>query len=806
MHNVASAWLQGSHATLFEEAGATVCRLAPSSVAGRQAVTVRRGFVSEPGITNMARPSDLQLPPPTDWQKFERWMADLFQAEWKSPATLHGRTGQPQHGVDVFGRPNGGDDVHGVQCKRKEMFADDTITVEELVEEVEKAKSFEPALSHFILAVAGRRDGKVQRAAEKLTLENRAVGGFSVQVMFWEDVQRLYDRHRDVIEEHYRELFERLAARPIQPLHQLPAAAADFTGRSDELREMLAAVGEGGLTISGLRGMGGVGKTALALVVAHELAAQYDEAQIFLDLMGTSATPLTAARAMAHVIHAFEPEARLPDDEAHLAPLYRSVLHGKRALLLMDNAAGPEQVAPLIPPPGCLLVVTSRAHFTLPGLRTWNLDALPEADAEELLKRICPRIGDAAAELAALCGRLPLALRMAASSLVERPNLAVEEFVHRLGKARGRLNLVEASLAMSYDLLAADLKRRWRVVGVFPADFDAAAAAAVWEIPMETAHESLAELLRRSLLEFDEATQQYRLHDLLRDLARDRTGREESEVAARRHARHYLTVLREAESSYKLGGEAIRKGLDLFDRERTNIEAGRAWAVARAEDDPEADRLCTDYPDWGTYVLHVRLPPRQQITWRTAALAAAKRLKDRLAEGRHLGNRGLAHHDMGEYRQAIEFYEEFLAITREIGDRHYEGLMLGNLGDAWGCLGEYRRAIQFLEEALKIDREIGNRRYEGTALEALGNAYVSLGKHRRAIECHEKSLAIARDTGDRFREGAALYSMARALWKTGKRPAAVACAEAALRIKEVMDDRWSDDVRRMLARWRKEMA
>jgi Cdc6-like AAA superfamily ATPase len=143
-------------------------------------------------------------------------------------------------------------------------------------------------------------------------------------------------------------------------LHQLPPPPGDFTGRTAELEELMQAIERGGVTISGLRGMGGIGKTALALKLAAELRERYPDAQIYLDLKGTSEKPLTTAEAMAHVVRAYHPTAKLPDDEAELAGLYRSVLDGQRALLLMDNAANAAQVAPLAPPASCVLLVTSR--------------------------------------------------------------------------------------------------------------------------------------------------------------------------------------------------------------------------------------------------------------------------------------------------------------------------------------------------------------------------------------------------------------------------------------------------------------
>src|SRR5678809_280454 len=163
--------------------------------------------------------------------------------------------------------------------------------------------------------------------------------------------------------------------------------------------------------------------------------------------------------------------------------IYRTVLYDKRALLLFDNARDRAQVAPLVPPGGSVMIVTSRQAFHLPGLCARNLDELDPADAIALLRRNAPRLtlGEAA-ELAGLCGRLPLALCLAGSALAEQEDLDTEEYIERLRGAKERLGLVEGSLSLSFALLDARLQAFWCCLGVFARDFDREAAAAVGEL------------------------------------------------------------------------------------------------------------------------------------------------------------------------------------------------------------------------------------------------------------------------------------------------------------------------------------
>jgi tetratricopeptide (TPR) repeat protein len=557
---------------------------------------------------------------------------------------------------------------------------------------------------------------------------------------------------------------------PVPALHQLPQPPRDFTGRADELAELLNAVQTSGVTISGLRGMGGVGKTALALKLAEQLTPRYPDAQFYLDLRGASAKPLTPAEVMAHIVHAYDTTAKLPEAENELRALYNTKLHGQRALLLLDNAAGSDQVEALTPPSTCLMIVTSRQHFTLPGLYARDLDALPAPDARALLLKIAPRIGDHAEEIARLCGYLPQALRLAASALAERGDLAVGMYIRRLTDATQRLTLtkMDASLSLSYDLLGAALQAQWRGLAVFPADFDAAAAAAVWALDEDPAQDALSELVRYSLVEYRAVAGseqgRYHLHDLARLFADRLLSEGERTAAQYHHAVHYAAVLRAANDLYKQGGDSILRGLALYDGEQLNIKQGQTWAAAHAEKDDATARLCSDYPDAGIHVLSLRLHNRECIQWLLDALAAARQLHHRDSEGASLINLGSAYADLGDIHKAIEIYEQSLVIAREIDDRHSEGNALGGLGMAYFDLGDAHKAIEFYEQWLVIIHENGDMREEGHALDSLGNAYLTLGNIHKAIELYEQSLVIAHEFGDRHGEGNALGNLGNAYW------------------------------------------
>ncbi|MBL8203184.1 MAG: tetratricopeptide repeat protein [Blastocatellia bacterium] len=628
------------------------------------------------------------------------------------------------------------------------------------------------------------------------------------------------------------------------PIHQLPAAS-ELIGRDNEIKELLAQIEHSSITISAsVQGQGGVGKTALALVLANRLKAKYSDAQFFLDLQGVT-NPLTPAQAMAHVIRSYDLEAKLPDDEALLTAKYRSVLHEKKALLLWDNARDKAQIEPLQPPEGCVMIVTSRQQFALPWLHTKALKVLPRDQSIALLCKLAARIGEIADRIAELCGDLPFALTLAASAIAETPNLTVARYVERLVAQRLQtLDGIAASLRLSYELLSEAQKERWRVLSVFPATFDEAATAAVWDIEADDACDVLSELIKFSLVEFDDQKQRYHLHDLAREFARECLNDTERALFSLRHATHYCAVLGKAGKLYRQGHSAVTQGLNIYDQEDENILLGQRWAALHRKQSRQAAQLCIDYANSGAFVIQLRLHPRKRILWLTAALAAAKHLHARSDEGFLLNNLGISYKEnseflnaidcyeqrlvlaredgdlkgegktlanlgsiylmSGEPEKAISYYEPRLAIARQVADYRGEGIALCNLGNAYRELDEYDSAIKFYAEGLRVFQEIGDLRGENQAMGNLGSTYFLLGHPDKSIEFYDQTIPVFQTLGDLNGEATAWWNRSLSLDKLGNREEALANAEIALKIYLETEAPNAEKVRRKLAEWRNE--
>jgi tetratricopeptide (TPR) repeat protein len=597
----------------------------------------------------------------------------------------------------------------------------------------------------------------------------------------------------------------------------LPPVPPAFTGREQELQDLetaLAKQGNIGAAISasgaGIQGMGGVGKTALAAVLAHRLKHKYPDAQICLNLRAfdpTGRQPMPPVEAMQSIIHAFQPERKLPETAEDLVRHYICVLNeAGRVLLFLDNAANAEQIKPLVPPSNCLLLVTSRNQFSLPGLETRNIDCLPPEKSRELLLKLAPRLKGYETTAAELCGHLPLALEVFAGAINNKSLTSVPELLERLRTKQEKLDAVDAAFQVSYDQLGGQLQKRWRLLAVFSASFGLRAAAAVWDeglgrdaLPrvqadqqvgptdsLNSARDAMQMLVNANLVERNETTQRFHLHDLVREFCNSKLSDQECDAAMMRYAMHYTTVGAESHQLYLKGGENVV-------RERAHIEAAFEWLSPRRDEASAA--LLVSLVDAVVYTgQSLRFHPRQRIRWLEGQREAARITKNRQAEGNALGNLGNAYMNLGVPRKAIEFYEKRLVIAREIGDRPGEGNALGNLGVAYKNLGEPRKAIEFYEQQLVITREISDRRGEGNALGNLGLAYADLGDPRKAIEFYEQALAIHREIGDRRGEGNALGNLGNAYADLGEPRKAIEFYEQALAIDREIGDRHGEGV------------
>ena len=343
----------------------------------------------------------------------------------------------------------------------------------------------------------------------------------------------------------------------------IPRPVADFTGRTADIETLLAHLTSATVPIAVITGMGGIGKTQLAFAVAQRLSDAYPD-QLMFELQ-PGGVPLTPEALLGRVIHAFQPELKLPEAAGELQGLYRSLLAGRRGLLLFDNAAHGGQVGPLMPPPaGWAAIVTSRSRFALDGGCLHDVELLPMEEAISLLQRMLSDGGrhdtDAAglARLAERCVRLPLALRLAAGYLTgtKRP---LETYLAALDRARLKYlkdpgqdpegkQSVRAVLGLSVERLsqeAGELARRWNDLAVFAAPFDVAAAGAVWQVGEDDAQDALDMLCQRSLVEQDAGL--YSLHDLLREIALEEPPADE--------VNHHAPRTPHADSSTTPGGD-----------------------------------------------------------------------------------------------------------------------------------------------------------------------------------------------------------------------------------------------------------
>ncbi len=540
--------------------------------------------------------------------------------------------------------------------------------------------------------------------------------------------------------------------------HELKPPLADFVGRKADIDRLKEALNPTETTkIVGLSGMGGVGKTALAFVVAEELCADYPDAQLLIELQSMRHTPLDLARALMRCLEVLgENKYKLTDDINELSKRYRNILSGKRCLIMLDDAANESQVRPFIPPSGCALLVTSHKKLAVPGITHVPLKPLEASDSHNLIKNIAKDIlDDDAEQIASLCGHLPLALRAAASLLSVTADLEPANYISELWNEQARLKTldrdaesleigVEATFNVSYERLSEEAKRIFRHLSIFPATFDRKAQEAIC---VDNSAEHLSDLVRLSLVFFDDRPSRYYLHQLVRIYTGQWLLPNERQAGSQRHASHYLHVAYKIDELYE-DETTAKAGLELFDLEWINLKAGGTWTTEQLEGNTEAAIDYIHYADKLKHLLYLRRHPREQIKWFESAVTASRQLQLRVTEGRYLCHLGTAY-SLIQPQKAVEYYQQAIHIAGEITDPIGRGNALGGLGNAYAMVGQDRLAIKYYEQCLLQLDELNDERGLGRTLTNLGNIYANLGESRDAVEFYKLALEIATEIEDR---------------------------------------------------------
>ncbi|HEX6718234.1 MAG TPA: tetratricopeptide repeat protein [Pyrinomonadaceae bacterium] len=575
---------------------------------------------------------------------------------------------------------------------------------------------------------------------------------------------------------------------------QLERPPGDFVGRQQEIALIKKALApSANAKIAGVSGMGGVGKTALALFVADELRADYPHAQLYVQLKSMRNEPLDLAEALTRCLESLgEKRQELPDNIDGLSIQYRNCLSGKRALVVLDDVASEAQVRAFLPPPECALIVTSHKRLAVPGITQIPLKPLDVPDASKLLTLIAKRgTVDEIEQIVNLCGRLPIAVRAAGSLLDVEMDIEPGHYVDQLRKEQARLEEldragsleigVEATFNISYRRLNEEAQRIFRNLSIFPATFDRKADEVVCA---DNSGTQLSDLTRLSLVVYDEKTSRYHLHDLVRIYAAQLLQQHERSSGLRRHALHYLDVAQNLAALYE---HEDNSGLELFDMEWMNLQAARIWTTEHYVADAEAAHTGMRYVDALKQLLHLRRSPQEQIKWMDLAVAASRQLGQRLKEGRYLCDLGTAY-SLKQPQEAITHFQQAIEIAVESKDLVGKGNALGGLGNAYASIGEDAMAIQCYEQCLHLLSELSDQRGSARTLTHLGNIYAGRGESRVAIEFYEQALEIARFIGDRRGEATALCNLGEEKVNFEENVAAIDAYQKALLLMNETDD------------------
>jgi tetratricopeptide (TPR) repeat protein len=606
---------------------------------------------------------------------------------------------------------------------------------------------------------------------------------------------------------------------------QLPRETGGFIGRAAEVERLLAmAPGpqrETAVVISSIDGMAGVGKTALAVYAAHRMAGRFPDGQLFINLHGftRNVAPVEPAEALDRLLRILGiPGERIPADLDDRAALWRTVLAGQRMLIVLDNAATEAQVEPLLPgEPGSLALVTSRHRLAaLEATHTISLDTLPTADAVALFAATIGQpqlatessIGEVLVEAVELCGRLPLAIRIAAARLQGRPATAVAELVAQLRDEELRPaalsdlaeggRSVTAALELSYQRLAVGVQRIYRLLGIHPGpELDSYAAAALAGSTLGEARQWLDRLLDAHLLQ-EPTGGRYGFHDLVRGHAA-RTAAiadpdSDRQTALDRLLDHYLhTAAAAMDVAYPYerqrrpqvtSGRAVcpdlpnaASALGWLNAELANLLATARYAAQHGP--PE-------YPLHLSRILHRHLRTSGRYddaeTLHRQALTTARATGHHVGELSALSGLGDIHRLRGRFEQAVGCYQEALQIAHSINHPASELDILGGLGHVHRLRGRFEQAVGCYQEALQIAHSINHPAGELDVLGGLGDVHLRQGRHFQATDCYQQALQIARSIDHRAGEQAALSGLGGIYWLQSKFAKAAHCYQLALQI------------------------
>ncbi|MEU0929526.1 ATP-binding protein [Streptomyces malaysiensis] len=573
---------------------------------------------------------------------------------------------------------------------------------------------------------------------------------------------------------------------------QLPGDVSGFVGRAVELAELAALLPEGGevprgsVSVVVIAGTAGVGKTSLAVRLAHQVSGRFPHGQLFVNLRGYDAgPPLAPAAVLERFLRALGvPVSAIPPGLEERAELYRSLLAGKRVLVVLDNAATVGQVRPLLPgTAGCLTVVTSRHRLSglsvRDGARRITLDVLTEGESTDLINTATRgyRTGDdpvQIAELARLCARLPLALRIAAERAATHPLDTLPQLTAQLrdestlwealsSPDQEEADAVRTVFAWSYRTLPPPAARLFRLLGLHPGpDFSVPATAALTGQQPREAH-GLLDLLAGAHLIQATGPERYQFHDLLRAYATDQASQEETpedqHAALKRVADWYLDTAEAA----RLAAQTIYPSVlplersrpasvPAFDGQRDALawhhsEQANLLAVVRTAAQAGLDEIAWQLP--GT--LHGLHSARGAFDdWQAMAhigLEAARRLGDQRAQALMHDTLGTASKESGHLAQAAEHHRAALDLYTHIGDQAGVAESANGLGLVHSWRHEPAAGRTHFEQALALYQQHGSRGRVGRTLCNLGYVTADLGEHEQAADFARQSLAIYRETG-----------------------------------------------------------